>query len=148
MAPQGDAMPLYFAYASNMDREHMTKLCPQAEALGLARIDNHRFFVAAGGYGSIAPRRGASVLGVLWRISAKDRVALDRYESVETGLYRAATLTVHHADKLLKALVYIASNATPTRPRPAYRQMVLMAARDWGLPDEYIDGLEQAMMRP
>jgi cation transport regulator ChaC len=140
-------MPLYFAYASNMDREHMAKLCPQAEAWGTARIDNHRFFVAAGGYGSIAPRRGSSVLGVLWRISAKDRVALDRYESVETGLYRAVPLPVRHADKLLKALVYIATDATPTRPRPAYRQMVLAAARYWGFPDDYIDGLEQAMMQ-
>jgi gamma-glutamylcyclotransferase (GGCT)/AIG2-like uncharacterized protein YtfP len=141
-------MRFYFAYASNMHRGHMAKLCPKAEAVGRARIDNYYFFVAAGGYGSIAPRRGSIVLGVLWRISAKDRVALDRYECVETGLYRAAALPVHHDNKLLKALVYVASDATPSRPRPAYRDMVLAAARDWGFSDNYIQGLEQAMMPP
>jgi cation transport regulator ChaC len=141
-------MRLYFAYASNMDPAHMAKLCPQAEALGTARVEHHCFFVAAGGYGSIARQPGSTVLGVLWRISEKDRAALDRYESVETGLYRATALPVQHEDKLLKALVYVAADATPARPRPAYRRMVLGAARYWGFPDDYIRSLEQAMMQP
>jgi gamma-glutamylcyclotransferase (GGCT)/AIG2-like uncharacterized protein YtfP len=136
----------YFAYGSNMNRAHMKKLCPQAEALGPARIDHYKFFVAAGGYGSIAARRGASVHGVLWRISARDRVALDAYEAVGDGLYQPATLPVHHGGKLLRALVYVANNGRPGRPSDDYREQVLAAARDWNLPGEYVRGLEREMM--
>mgnify|MGYP001609277576 CR=1 FL=1 len=93
-------MRLYLAYGSDMDRAHMAKLCPRAEALGPAHIDHHRFFVAAGGYGSIAPKRRATLHGVLWRITPRDRVALDGYEAVGDGLYQPAALPVHHGDKL------------------------------------------------
>jgi gamma-glutamylcyclotransferase (GGCT)/AIG2-like uncharacterized protein YtfP len=139
-------MRFYFAYGSNMDRAHMTKLCPQAEALGPARIDQHRFFIAAGGYGSIAPKRGAIVHGVLWRITARDRIALDTYESVGDGLYQPATLPVHHGDKLLRALVYVANDARPGRASEKYHRAVLAAARAWELPEDYVRALEHSMM--
>jgi gamma-glutamylcyclotransferase (GGCT)/AIG2-like uncharacterized protein YtfP len=100
----------YFAYGSNMDRAHMAKLCPQAEALGPASIDNFRFFVAHGGYGSIARKRGATVHGVLWRISARDLVSLDRYEEIGDGLYQHAVLPVHFGEKPLRGLVYVAND--------------------------------------
>jgi gamma-glutamylcyclotransferase (GGCT)/AIG2-like uncharacterized protein YtfP len=138
----------YFAYGSNMDRAHMAKLCPQAEAIGPARLDNHRFFVAHGGYGSIAPKRGSTVHGVLWRISARDRIALDGYEQIGDGLYQHATLPVHAGEKLLRALVYVANDARPARPSAAYREMVLAAARGWQFPGDYLQILEREMMGP
>jgi hypothetical protein len=133
----------YFAYGSNMDRAHMARLCPAAEALGLAHLDNWHFFVARGGFASIAPRRGLRVLGVLWRITASDRIALDGYEAVGDGLYQPTLLPVHHGDKLLRALGYVASDPTPGRPRPKYRELVLAAARDWRLPESYLRELER-----
>lgn len=141
-------MRLYFAYGSNMDRGHMAKLCPRAEALGIARIDQHGFFIAAGGYGSIAPKRGAAVHGVLWRITARDRLALDGYEAVGDGLYQPAALPVHHGDKLLRALVYVANDARPGRPSARYRAAVITAARQWKLPADYVQALEGGMIAP
>ena len=138
----------YFAYGSNMDRAHMAMLCPRAEALGAARIDHHRFFIAAGGYGSIAPRRGATVHGVLWRITARDRLALDGYEAVGDGLYQPAALPVHHGGKLLRALVYLANDAKPGRPSARYRAAVIAAARQWKLPEDYVLALEGGMIAP
>jgi gamma-glutamylcyclotransferase (GGCT)/AIG2-like uncharacterized protein YtfP len=138
----------YFSYGSNMDPKHMGQLCPQAEALGLAILDNHRFFIAHGGYGSVAPRRGSTVYGVLWRISARDRVALDAYEAIGDGLYQHATVPVHLGDKLLRALIYIANDSRPARPSPKYRDAVLAAARHWKLPDDYARALEREMMGP
>lgn len=135
----------YFAYGSNMDRVHMAKLCAQAEALGPARIDNFRFFIAHGGYGSIARKRGSAVHGVLWRISARDLAALDAYEEIGDGLYQHAILPVHFGEKLLRGLAYVANDARPARPRAAYRDLVLAAARDWKLPDEYLAALEHEM---
>lgn len=138
----------YFAYGSNMDRAHMARLCPQAEALGLATLKDHRFFVAHGGYGSVAPKRGSDVHGVLWRISAQDLVALDGYEAIGDGLYQHAMIPVQHDGKLLRVLLYVANDARPASPSVQYRDAVLKAARDWSLPDEYIAALAKEMALP
>ena len=141
-------MLLYFAYASNLDRAHMRKLCPRAQVLGPALLKRHMFFVAAGGYGSIAPRRNSLVHGVLWRVTARDIAALDDYESVAVGLYRKEGYAVHFGDRLLRALAYVANDATPGRPAARYRDMVLAAARGWDFPADYMRTLERVMMAP
>lgn len=138
----------YFAYASNMDLAHMAKLCPRAEALGPALLKDHQFFVAHGGYGSIARKRNAVVHGVLWRVSARDIAALDQYEAVSDELYRQVLLPVHWDGKLLRVLVYIANDARPGQPRRQYRDAVLAAAREWKLPADYIELLDRAMVTP
>ncbi|HEY8268942.1 MAG TPA: gamma-glutamylcyclotransferase family protein [Xanthobacteraceae bacterium] len=135
---------LYFAYGSNMDRAHMTRMCPRAKAYGPARIKNYRFFITASGHGSIAPHRGANAWGVLWHVTAVDVAALDRYEDLAGGLYRQEMLPVHHDEKLLSALVYIATDTTPGRARPQYRAQVIGAAREWKLPEDYVRDLERA----
>ncbi len=77
-------------------------------------------------------------------MTAVDIAALDRYEDVAGGLYRQEMLPVHYDEKLLSALVYIATDATPGRARPRYRAQVIGAAREWKLPDDYIRVLEGA----
>ena len=135
-------MRYYFAFGSNMDRAHMARLCHGAEALGPARLDNHQFFIAHAGYASIAPKRRATVHGVLWKISVRHLANLDEYESVATDLYRPAALPVHYQEKLLRALVYVASDARPGRPKPNYQEGVVAAARGWQLPEGYVRELE------
>ena len=135
-------MRLYFAFGFNMDRAHMEELCRGAEALGAARLDHHQFFIAHAGYASIAPKRGASVYGIVWKVAAPHIAKLDQYESVAAGLYRLAAIPVHHGERLLRALVYIATDARPGRPKPGYQEGVVAAARVWQLPADYVHGLE------
>jgi gamma-glutamylcyclotransferase (GGCT)/AIG2-like uncharacterized protein YtfP len=73
-------MPLYFAYGSNMDTAAMRKRCPNAQALGRARLAGHRFFIMAEGFASIARDRAAEVHGVLYQLALSDIGPLDRYE--------------------------------------------------------------------
>ena len=40
-------MRLYFAFGANMDVAGMSKRCPDAVALGPARLDHHRFDMPA-----------------------------------------------------------------------------------------------------
>lgn len=139
-------MRFYFAYGSNMHREHMREMCPQAEPMGVAGIDQHAFFISQGGYGSIHRKRVSTVLGVLWKISQRDLVALDAYESVGDGLYQHAVMPVKFDGKLMRALVYVANDPRPGRCTPQYRKMVLEAAIEWDLPAEYLAGLEKALV--
>ena len=136
-------MRLYFAYGSNMDRAHMARMCPGAEPLGLVRREGHRFFIAAKGHGSIAPAPGATVHGVLWRMHERELKALDGYEDVAGGLYRRALMPVHHGAELKRAYVYVTSSKQKGKPSPAYRAMILAAARDWDLPAAYLRELER-----
>jgi hypothetical protein len=87
------------------------------------------------------------VYGVLWRITPRDRVSLDAWESVNRGLYRAETVAVRGAVGRMAALVYFARPGRPGRPKPGYLELVLAAAREWDLPMEYIGSL-QAWARP
>jgi acylphosphatase len=93
------------------------------------------------GYASIVRAPGACVHGILWRLTAADRAALDVYEDVAGGLYRAVTMRVVTDRGSIPALVYV--GAAPLRgvPRPGYLELVMAAAREAGLPPRYIRDL-------
>jgi gamma-glutamylcyclotransferase (GGCT)/AIG2-like uncharacterized protein YtfP len=129
---------LHFAYGSNMSRALMLRRCPGAQALGVATLAGWRFVINPDGYGSIAPQPGALVHGVLWRLSARDLAAVDAYESVESGLYLRRQLAVRCGAQPATALVYVARRPGEGQPRPGYIELVVDAARDWQLPEDYI----------
>lgn len=134
---------LYFAYGSNMDRAAMRRRCPTARVLGPAMLDGWRFLIMQGGYGSIAPRAGARVHGVLWRLAPRDLAALNAYESVDTGLYRRRALPVIFARRRKRALVFVGRQRGEGRPRPGYVPLVVAAARSWTLPPRYVSRLQR-----
>jgi hypothetical protein len=131
-------MSLYFAYGTNMDRAVMRLRCPGAQALGVAALAGWRLMVTVDGYVSIAPRLGACVHGVLWRLSPRDLAALNSYEAVGAGLYRLRLLPVFAESRQRAARVYVGRSVTPGRPRPGHLPLVIAAARDWGLPQRYV----------
>jgi gamma-glutamylcyclotransferase (GGCT)/AIG2-like uncharacterized protein YtfP len=134
---------LHFAYGSNMDRAAMRRRCPGAVAVGPAALDNWRFIVTRDGYASVVPSAGDTVHGVLWRLSPRDLAALNAYESLDSGLYRRRMLSVRRGGTRVQALVYVARDRCPGRPRPGYQDLVIAAARDWDLSDDYVRGLRR-----
>jgi AIG2-like family len=134
---------LHFAYGSNMDRAIMRKHAPAAIAVGVASLLNHRFVITEDGYASVVPARAATVYGVLWRLTPRDRVTLDLWESVSSGQYRAAMLPVAHAGWRRPALVYVARPKRGGRPKAGYMELVLAAARAWNLPAAYLAPLQR-----
>jgi hypothetical protein len=137
---------LHFAYGSNMHRAIMRRHAPQAELLGTAVLKNYRFVITADGYASVEPKRAATVHGVLWRITLRDRVTLDLWESVARGLYRAEFLPVRQSrgpkPALVQALVYVARQRPEGRPKAGYMELVIDAARQWQFPPGYIASLQ------
>jgi Gamma-glutamyl cyclotransferase, AIG2-like len=134
-------MTLHFAYGSNMSRALMRRRCPGARALGPARLDGWRFAIMREGYASIVPARGAAVHGVVWRLSPRDLAALKAYESLDRGLYVCRVLSVLIGSRRQAALVYLAPGRAPGRPQPGYQELVVAAAREWSLPDDYVQAL-------
>jgi len=138
---------LHFAYGSNMDRRVMRRHAPEAEPLGRATLAHHRFLITGDGYASIAPMRGATVHGVVWRLTPRDRVTLDGWENVAARLYRIAMLPVQQAGCRRRALVYLARPTRAGRPKAGYLELVIAAAQAWALPPDYIDDLRR-WLRP
>jgi AIG2-like family len=136
-------LTLHFAYGSNMSRALMRTRCPSATALGVAMLPGWRFVINPDGCGSIAPRSGGLVYGVLWRLTPRDLAAVNAYENLDAGLYLRRVLPVEHGVRQRAALIYIARRQGAGRPRPGYVDLVVEAARDWKLPERYIRSLRR-----
>jgi len=136
---------LHFAYGSNMDRAVMRRHARNAVPIGAACLADHRFIITADGYASVQHARAASVHGVLWRLTAHDRVTLDIWEGIASGKYCAATMPVRQGGRLRPALVYIGQSSATGRPQPGYLELVLAAARAWDLPRCHVARLQRWM---
>lgn len=136
-------MILHFAYGSNMSRAVMRRHAPDARPIGAAALANHRFTITADGYASVEPMRAATVYGVLWRLTPRDRVTLDAWENIAAGSYRAENLPVHHAGRRRMAVVYVARRRRAGRPKAGYMELVIAAARERELPPTYIMSLQR-----
>jgi hypothetical protein len=89
------------------------------------------------------PDRRQCVYGLLWRLTARDRVTLDLWENIANGLYRPQTLPVRDAGHRRRVLVYVARQRPLGRPRPGYMEIVVKAARALQLPADYVASLEE-----
>ncbi len=132
---------LYLAYGSNMSREPMRRRCLDAVMLGPAVLRRHRFVIMANGYASVVPRAAGDVQGVLWRISPRDLAALDAYENIAGGLYSRSLLPVTQGGRTIQALIYVGAEKREGEPRKGYMELVVHAARENGLPKDYIEAL-------
>ena len=135
-------MTLHFAYGANMSRAVMRRHAREAQPLGGATLAGHRFVITADGYASVMPAQASAVHGVLWRLSPRDVATLGAWENLEAGLYRAQMLPVRCAGRRVTALVYLARPSGLGRPRRGYIELVVAAAREWGLPEPYVATLE------
>ena len=131
-------MTLHFAYGSNMSRALMRRRCPGATALGAARLDRFRYVITRDGYGSVVPHPGGAVHGVLWRLTPRDLAALNAYEQ---HAYVHRVLPVALSGRRMPALVYVAPHRGGGRARPGYQELVVAAARDADLPEDYVHAL-------
>jgi gamma-glutamylcyclotransferase (GGCT)/AIG2-like uncharacterized protein YtfP len=134
---------LHFAYGSNMSAALMRHRCPGARLEGCACLPGYRFIIMRCGYASVAPAPGCCVHGLLWRVTPRDVAALNAYENLDGGLYRAVTMAVVSHRRRLAALVYIGCDRARGRPRPGYLDVVTQAARDAGFPPRYLHCLER-----
>lgn len=132
---------LHFAYGSNMSRPLMQRRCPEAREVGTGVLPGWRFVITVDGYASIVPWPAEFVYGVLWRLSPRDLAAVNAYESLDSGLYIRRMLPVRCDRRQVRALVYVARQHALGRPRPGYMAVVEEAAREWRLPEDYVQRL-------
>lgn len=137
----------YFAYGSNMATGQMRERCPSAQRVAVATLRdyelvfNRRGSYRPGGVASVAPVDGKRVYGVVWRISSSD---LDRLDEVEDpDAYQRDMATVFGLDgSRWRAYLYEATPEGVFEPDRDYLELMVEAAVESGLPEEYVAELK------
>lgn len=134
----------YFAYGSNMSTAQMRERCPDAVKICVATLPEYAFLINERGVAGVVEKQDALVIGVLWKISAKDKVTLDEWEGANRigGAYYRKNILVITDIRSVDALVYLARNTTLGRPKEGYLEKIVSAARDHGIDHDYVCRLE------
>lgn len=75
------------AYGSNLNREHMKKLCPGAEFVSVSMLSGWRL-VFRGKFLTLERAEGFTVPVGIWKISEDDEKALDIWENYPEEYYK------------------------------------------------------------
>jgi cation transport regulator ChaC len=146
---------LYFAYGSNMAASEMEAWCPAGRCLGPAELVDHRLELRRrslrwrGGAADLVRAPGESVWGVLYELPPGALEELDRKEGAAIGAYRRREVTVMIGGERCAAVTYEVADKEPEQlaPTPAYAELLLRAAAERRLPDEYLRALEDRLTR-
>ena len=130
---------LYFAYGSNLDLEQMAQRCPDAEIVGPVRLENYELRFRGSGFATVAPKKGSTVHGLVWKITPNCEQSLDRYEGYPRH-YMKETVTVKDAAGAeIPVMVYIMAEPycrQPALPSPYYYRVIQRGFEANGLPVE------------
>ncbi len=138
----------YFAYGSNMHWEQMRQRCASARFVAVARLPGHRLAITRKsrrrlcGTADVVRDSASEVWGILYEITADDLALLDGFEDG----YRRARVTVMLAKgaESVEAWIYIAEKeAFAPPPSALYKRLIIEGARHWGLPQTYLEFLEE-----
>lgn len=137
---------LYFAYGSNINLGQMAKRCPDAQAVGTARLYGYELLFRGNsrgaGVATIAPRKGGEVRGLLWRITPLCELSLDKYEGYPR-LYKKETVTVRtHDGWEIPVMTYVMADEwlrDPVLPSREYSATIREGYRQNGLPTRALD---------
>lgn len=126
----------------------MAARCPDAKALGIARLPRHRLEAMREGWLTVVRDARQTVFGLLWDVPFSNMPALDRYEDVAGGLYVKAQQMVIGPSGARRALVYFGANSGPGVLKPDYLNVVIAAAKAAGLPEAVLGQLQRLGAAP
>lgn len=139
---------LYFSYGSNMSSKRLLDRVPSASFVAVAKLDGHvlRYHKHSKKDGSgkcdifKTDNPDHFVYGVIFKIDPQEKPDLDRHEGLGYG-YEEKTVTVFDSGaKEFEVSTYFATKIEPSlKPLNWYRHHVLYGAREFGLPDDYIE---------
>jgi len=140
----------YFAYASNMAPDVITRLCPRHKYLGVAHLADHRLAFTRKsirtrtGVADIVGAAGEMVWGVLYRIDDNELAAIDLKEGHDWAYQRVVLPVQLEGGAERAAVTYTVRSKEPVQVPPSrqYRDLVIAAARERGLPGSYIEQIE------
>lgn len=136
----------YAAYGSNLSLDRMFARCPDAQEIGTCIL--HGYQLVFKGVADIIPTKGSSVPIGVYRISASDERALDRYEGWtpdnRSGMYRKEYFSANMSDSSepVQVMFYAMNRGTISVPGSHYYNIIAEGYADWDMP---MDTLQAAL---
>lgn len=131
----------YFAYGSNMNLDHMRRMCGwHFHVLGVGMLMDYEFGPDKRGYSNIRPKQGSKVFGVLYDLEQKGLDALDEFEGYPQ-VFNRIEVTIEDISKAqYKAWVYVENEDQfgGSEIKQEYLKRVLAGAQENRLPETWI----------
>ncbi len=128
----------YFAYASNLSHQQMSKRCPDSQHKFRAILPNYKLIFAGwsrkwrGGMASIKPFQGEKVPGAVYEISERDLRLLDKYEDCPAIYNHINVMVITEDGEATKAVTYIRrEQSEETQPSREYMAVIQQGYKDW-----------------
>lgn len=129
---------LYFAYGSNLNKEHMAQRCPNATPVCKIMMPDQRLVFR--GVADCIYEPGAICPGAIWKITAECERALDIYEGVRSSMYRKEYLEL---DKPFmgetRIMLYRMNSTGIMPPSEDYFASICEGYADFALPTALLD---------
>ncbi|MDR3642542.1 MAG: gamma-glutamylcyclotransferase [Candidatus Doudnabacteria bacterium] len=140
----------YFAYGSNLNLEHMRRLCGwNFTVIGPAFLKNYELGPDIRGYANVRPSQDKQVYGVLYDINQQSLDALDDFEGYPEVFMRPELEVTDENGKTYRAWAYIepAHQFGGNFIKEDYLRRVIIGAKENHLPEEWVTFLE-SFQRP
>ena len=137
-------MPLYAAYASNLDPARMAERCPHSPRQGVGWLLGWRLTFGGedlgweGSLATLVEAQGEHVFVGLYDMTDADAALLDAWEGADTGLYRKLRVRVATLDGDGLAWVYVLDGYEGGLPSARYLGVLAAAAEAAGAPHDYV----------
>lgn len=123
----------------------MNKRCPGNEFLGPAKLIDYRLIFDGhsktwgGAVANIIESPGDIVRGGLFEISEANLAALDCYEGYPASYNRKNIIVLKNEVTIKEVITYYRTVQKSGPPSQGYKKLLLLGAKDSGLPDAYIN---------
>lgn len=130
----------YFAYATDLNRKSLARICPNSKSLFKAVLPNFKLIFTGwsrktrGGTASVKPYQGEKVPGAVYELSDIDLQKLDREMNSPTERIRTTALVLGEEGDSLKATFYVNKvQSEETPPSRDYLTEIQQGYREWKL---------------
>jgi hypothetical protein len=140
-------VPLYAAYASNLDPQRMGQKCPHSPLQTTGWLTGWRLTFGGedlgwdGALSTIVEDPIEQVFVAVFDVSREDEANLDGWESTSTGLYRKVKVRVSTMNGELLVWTYVLDAFEGGLPSASYLGVIAAAAEAADAPSDYVNAL-------
>jgi gamma-glutamylcyclotransferase (GGCT)/AIG2-like uncharacterized protein YtfP len=135
----------HFAYGSNLNYEHMRRLCGwHFTLIGLGTLEGYELGLDLRGYVNIRPKTGEKVVGVLYDLDQQCLDILDEYEGYPEVFNRILTQVTDQNGHSYKAWTYLEKPEAfgGTQIKSDHLKLIIAGAMENHLPEDWIKYLD------
>ncbi|OLS03068.1 gamma-glutamylcyclotransferase family protein [Tissierella creatinophila] len=136
---------LYFAYASNLNKDHMLSRCP--DAIPIKKVSLKGYTLIFNELADIIEDKGDEVLGAIYVISKEELEILDTLEGYPDLYNRIGIEVSDEKGNTYEAFAYIMIEKDPQSPPDHYYNLLSDGYKDWDLPMEKLEKAKEQILK-